>query len=298
MTTKEDIAKLAADPKWNGGFFTDLSIDDYHDSVGLSKSGLEQFRKSPASYQLWKNTPREETKALRLGKLFHHCLLEPETFSKVYRAKPDRQKRSNDDKAWWADFEIEVAANKQILADADQIETAMQMRDSLLKNDIVRRALIGAKEVSAYAREMNTGVLTKARSDIINAGGFIIDFKTTESVDMDDISRDIANYGYHRQNAMHENVINTAILAGNDLMVNGKKIEKVKNPLFLFAEKKKPFDFELVALKLDDVQCGFDEIMEDLTNFAKCEKENHWPTRGGKIKEIGLPKWYRRPVVV
>lgn len=295
MTTKENIAKLAEDPKWNGGFFSDLSIDDYHDGVGLSKSGIDQFRKSPAKYQVWKNTPIKETKALRLGKMFHHCLLEPDTFSKVYRANPDRQKRSNEDKAWWASFLDEIKDTGQILADVEEIELAMKMRDSLLKHDIVRRALIGAKEISAFCHEMNTGVLIKARSDIINAGGHIIDFKTTESVDLEDISRDIANYGYHRQNAMHSMTINQTILAGNKLIVNNKIIEKVHDPLLFFVEKEEPFDFEIVALKLDDVQCGFDEIMESLEKFAKCQKENYFPVNGGKIKEVGLPRYYKRP---
>lgn len=292
---KDINARAAKGPFF--GIFTELHNEAYHGSEGVSHSGLGAIDESPASYREWKLNPPEETKALRDGKRFHTCLLEPDLFSKMYRVKPEREKRSKEDKAWWVEFEKELAESGQVLATQEEMDLCFRMQDSLLKNQLVRRALIGAKEVSAWAQEPNTGVLVKARTDIINAAGVIVDLKTTDDCSEEEFARSVAKYKYHRQNIFHMNVINMALEKCGPLMVEGKEVKQVRDPIILAVEKRPPFNWEMYVMHIDDLQVGFDEYVKALEVYAACLKTDTWPTRGGVIKELRLPKYYKRPEV-
>ena len=77
-----------ASPNINGnkpmkpGIYYDISNDEYHSGIGISKSGLDLIAKSPAHYKAVVDglVKREPTKAQSLGTAFHELLLEPELF--------------------------------------------------------------------------------------------------------------------------------------------------------------------------------------------------------------------------
>lgn len=286
--------KLAANPF---AIIPDLDIELYHDCDGISKSGLDKIHKSPATYKVWKETPREETKALRDGKRIHTCLLEPDKFSKIYIPKPDREKRSNVDKAWWAEFDKELKITGQVIATQEEIDTCFRMQDSLLKNPLIRRALMGAKEITAFAKDLETGLLVKARADVINPVGCLIDLKTTEDCSPEAFSRSIANYRYHVQNQFHIDVFNQALLKLGPMDISGHKVSKIRDPIILAVEKEEPWNFELYTMHLDDLQEGFNAYKEDLSSYKEAKDKNYWPTTGGDLKEIRLPKWAKRTEV-
>lgn len=64
------------------GIYYDISNDEYHSGIGISKSGLDLIAKSPAHYKAVVDglVKREPTKAQSLGTAFHELLLEPELF--------------------------------------------------------------------------------------------------------------------------------------------------------------------------------------------------------------------------
>ena len=59
---------------------------------------------SPAHYQAYMNTEREETKALRFGTFVHSAILEPHTLNDLYATAPDVDRRTKDGKEQWAAF--------------------------------------------------------------------------------------------------------------------------------------------------------------------------------------------------
>jgi exodeoxyribonuclease VIII len=65
----------------------DMPAADYHEAKALSKSGLDQFRKSPAHFRSWQDgkTRNESSPALEFGTAAHCAVLEPERFILTYR---------------------------------------------------------------------------------------------------------------------------------------------------------------------------------------------------------------------
>ncbi|HYX32611.1 MAG TPA: hypothetical protein VE954_05825 [Oligoflexus sp.] len=85
------------------GIHKDLDIDDYHNSDGISKTGLCILDIAPKAYQEFVHgNRRPDTKALRIGKAFHAML--DGTFDANYAIGPEVKSRS--EKAWKA-FEAE-----------------------------------------------------------------------------------------------------------------------------------------------------------------------------------------------
>ena len=65
----------------------DMPAADYHAAKALSKSGLDQFRKSPAHFRAWQDgrTKNETSPALEFGSAAHCAVLEPERFVITYK---------------------------------------------------------------------------------------------------------------------------------------------------------------------------------------------------------------------
>jgi hypothetical protein len=83
------------------GIHRELDIDDYHDSDGISKTGLCILDIAPKAYLEFVNgNRRADTRALRIGKAFHAML--DGTFDEKYVVGPEVKSRS--EKAW-KDFE-------------------------------------------------------------------------------------------------------------------------------------------------------------------------------------------------
>ncbi len=70
-----------------GRIMYDMPAADYHAEKALSKSGLDQFRKSPAHFRAWQDgrTKNETSPALEFGSAAHCAVLEPERFILTYK---------------------------------------------------------------------------------------------------------------------------------------------------------------------------------------------------------------------
>lgn len=83
------------------GIHRDLDIDDYHNSDGISKTGLCILDIAPKAYQAFVSGHRRaDTRSLRIGKAFHAIL--DGTFDQKYAIGPEVKSRG--EKAW-KDFE-------------------------------------------------------------------------------------------------------------------------------------------------------------------------------------------------
>ena len=70
----------------SGEIICNMPAAIYHGTKALSKSGLDQFRKSPAHFRAWQDgtTKNESSPALEFGTAVHMAILEPELFAKSY----------------------------------------------------------------------------------------------------------------------------------------------------------------------------------------------------------------------
>ena len=124
-------------------------------------------------------------------------------------------------------------------------------------------------------KDKNT--LLKGIPDLIDADGWIYDFKTTEDASERNALRTILNYGYHLQAAHY---INLAHCNRND--IRGFRIVMV--------EKEAPYEGGIYEISGEVLELGFKETQRAYALYDKCLTENTWPGyHSGIVKLDTLP---------
>lgn len=208
----EAAVSIAATGEW------ECSNSEYHQDAAISHSSLEVFRRwSPtfAARYVFKTEPKPEpSDEMKLGSAFHCLLLEPDNFKTEYIVSPKFDRRTKVGKAAAEDFEA-AALGKAVL-DADSMGAVFAMLASARNNADVMAFLDAPqrREVSFRAVDITTGILTKARPDILadetkDHYMRLVDIKSNK--DPCNWLRDAGNYGYHRQMEHYKKVVAAAL---------------------------------------------------------------------------------------
>lgn len=281
-----------------------LPIDAYHSGPGISKSGLDDIARSPATYfarHLDPNRPPARDRAGQLeGTLAHCAVLEPDEFSERYVSIPpgaprrptDAQwnaKKPSEDSvasmAWWREFN-DRCSGKTIITD-EQRRVALAQAESMRRIPDFAQALAGdsVAERSAYARDEATGVLMRCRPDLayrVERGVVLFDVKTYSSAEPDEFARQVARKRYHAQAAFYTDVYSQA----SGLEVLGF--------VFIAVETEYPFLSHALMLDEESLDAGRRAYRRNLEVFAECQARDVWPGYGDQISLITLPRWITR----
>ena len=181
----------------------DLTNSEYHTSPGISKSGLELFKESPALLEWSRNCPEDdEVMAADFGDALHARLLEPDRFASEYVAAPKFDRRTTKGKEGAAEFD---EANKgKIVLDAEDAKKLELMYGSAMAHPTARFLLesAGAIEESYFWIDKQTGELCKNRRDKrLNDHPILVDVKSCAEIAQ--FSRAIEDYGYWLQDGMY-----------------------------------------------------------------------------------------------
>ena len=297
------------------GIFKNLSNDEYHsDRSAVSRSGLWEFRKTPAHYyHAYLNPERPEKKTtpdMAFGSAFHTFVLEPHLFEQQYSVndlvlpevdeKPlKRDLQAEHGKELGAEMyeeakRVEIqqkALRDRVIADfsaksagkelitVEQMEKLHLMRQSVLSHpDAARLIDGGAIEHSMFWEDPHTGVRCKTRPDIWFSN-MTVDLKTCSSADERSFISSVASYGYQLQSAMNREGIyhNT----NND----------IKTHAFICVEKTWPHLVAVYTLDIETLDSAHVMYKNILRDFAECKAKNEWP--GYVTQEITLPEWAR-----
>ena len=254
----------------------DVEAAYYHAAEGLSKSALDQFRKSPAHFQAWLKEDRQQTPAMRIGTLTHLAVLEPDTFNSVTVIAPLVDKRTKEGKSIWEQFKGENDG-KEILS-LDEHEQIVAMRDSVRKHQAAGKFLAkGGSEISVFAVCPKTKVMMKGRYDWLD-NNTIVDLKTTEDASPEGFAKSVANYRYQMQAAHY---IALAGLVG------------IKDAKFVMiaVEKAAPYAVAVYELGAADLILAESDRITLLEMFSSCTQFQSWPAYSQNITTISLPRW-------
>lgn len=263
----------------------DISIEDYHNGEGISRSGLMHFGKSPLHY--WHNqiNPDREpvrqdevvTKAgaLGFGNALHTLVLEPAEFDNRYMVADKFDRRTKAGKEAH-EIMIETRGNRQLVSQ-DAMQELMKMKHSIDVNPWAKDLIGGAEyEKSIYWNDSTSDLLCKVRPDAWHEE-FIVDLKTAVQADIKSFQRSFYSYGYHIQAGM----INQAILA-----VTGKDI---RNFVFVAIEKEPPYAVGVYQLEEAGLVRGIQEFKDMILGVKMCMEKDEWPSYTPGL--IDLPKW-------
>lgn len=258
----------------------DISIDEYHEAGGLSRSGLMLFKKSPlhyADYYREKNkSPKQDSPALQLGNLVHAYILEPKLFTERYFVSDKPPQTSKIGKAVWE--EIQKRANGKTVISTETFNYVEKMGQSFLTNDLAAEFLKGARiEQSIFWKDSKTNTLLKSRPDIW-LPNMLGDVKTAADASPRAFQRDIINYGYHIQAAMMQDGI---------YHIEKKKITEY---VCLVVEKSPPYAIAIYMLDQTAIERGREEYKALIEEYSEYESKQVWP--GYKPTVISLPAYY------
>ncbi len=243
----------------------------YHGTKALSKSGLDQFRRSPAHFRAWQDgtTKNESSPALEFGTAVHMAILEPELFAKSY-AVFTGDRRTKDGKAA---YEAIIAAGLTPL-NQEQWDNITGAAAAVHAHPAAAPLLNGIQtEVSCF--DSWNGVKVKARIDGL-AKDYIIDVKTTQDASLSAFAKSCAQFRYHVQAAWYQ------------------RITGINRFVFIAVEKEAPYGVACYELDQLAIDVGHSIIDEQLKTFIECQELNSWPCYPSTTQTLSLPTWAMR----
>ena len=248
-------------------------------------STLKSIGVSPKHYRHLLANPREDTDALRLGRVTHCLVFEPSKFAERYIVSPRFNRAMNDDTAIVKGYDGGKQAAAQFAATSAGLEvvqpdifaSARGMCEAILADPVAAPFVTnGYAEHRIEWADALTGIECCGRVDHVN--GCLADLKTTRSLVT--CERDAARLGYHAQLAWY----------ADGLAAAGIRTEAP--PCLVFVESVAPFDVLVLTLADEDIALGRGVYRSALERLAHCRASNEWPgMSGGIIRRIQLPAW-------
>lgn len=287
------------------GKYPDLSNADYHaHTESISRSAIMDFAKSPRTYwanYLNPNKPEKKTTpSMAFGEQFHCMILEPEKFLETYaadqlyhelpkvgllkdlgREEYDRQKSArtgieNMNQKLQDEWAYKNRNKKTI--SIESAETLNAMSESLRSNAEAWDLLTeGKNECSYFWEDSDTGILLKARPDILH-GSLVVDLKTTNDASAKGFQRAMCDYGYHLQAAM----ILDAVRA-----IDKREIVTFIN---VCIEKVYPYSVGVYIIDPAAIDSGREKYRRVLKDMKKSRETKIFTDYETQI--VGLPAWY------
>lgn len=251
--------------------FHGIDASKYHGDPSLSKSGLDQFKRSPAHYRAWRDGDFdvEQTPAMAFGSAFHCAVLEEALFASRYRVfEGDRRTKQGK-----MDYEALEASGATIIT-KDMMNDIKAMQMAVIAHPSAHPILSNAKtEVSVF--DTWDGVSVKARIDILPDDGDIIgDIKTTQDASPAGFAKSAASLRYHVQAAWYLR-----------FFPNKRRF------IFIAVEKTAPYEVGVYELDQMAIDAGNAEIDRQLELFRSCQEFNSWPGYSSQIQTLTLPNW-------
>lgn len=184
-----------------------IDIDDpgYFRLKSIDQSQLKQFLKNPADWAYHRlNDDHKPTDAMKFGTAFHAYLLGT---SDVVSPPEGESFRSKDNQKWRAD-QLEAG---NIIVSYNDMQLLKRMKEGIEQTslmpeypDYMEIIEQGTKEQCIEWKDRQTGLMLKAKPDLIPAGtDYLVDLKTAQKADAESFAKEVINYGYHIQTVFY-----------------------------------------------------------------------------------------------
>lgn len=267
------------------GIYPNLPNAEYHKAEGLSSTDIKALRHSGLHYQAYLKDEIEQSGQMRLGSLVHCLILTPDKLKDDVHVGNYNTRRGKDFEAACRDGGDKLICNQEELDRASEIADAFRAQaiDHPFFNGERFKLLEGYKEHSIFVDCPETGLLLKARPDVLTTTGVITDIKTTDDASPDGFQKSIAKFGYHISAAHYIDVVSKAQIEG---------IAPVTEFCFVAIETSPPYAMATYFLSVDALQAGAEEIQIAIENYKKGKQSGVWEGYKKDLVEIGLPGWY------
>lgn len=139
----------------------------------------------------------------------------------------------------------------------------------------------GEPEVSAFARDPESGVMLRARIDWLRSDGLLVDFKTASDANPANFGRRAMDFGYYVQDAVYRHVLS---LCG----IEPAGFE------FVLVESEPPYEVSVCHLGPASVELGWKHAQHAMAIYAECVATGIWPSHPDESVEVDVPGWALR----
>jgi len=271
------------------GIYYGVSDEEYDAWEALRSSTLSYFCDglTPAHAYHFMYVEEKETKPLTRGSAFHVALLQPDQFEDLVVREipgPFRSKAAKEEREAFR----EENAHRIIVAYEDW-DLLIRMRDVCFRYRLPRELLRapGRSEVAIIWTDEEWGIRCKVKIDraIQEWRGYftLLDLKSIgKHATKENISRQIGDFGYHRQEAFYRRGIevHTGPVAMPFLM--------------LFVPTVAPHIPAVYQIDYESLLQGQAEVAEAVEKFKRSTSTGAWPGHGLEPITVALPAWKRQ----
>lgn len=246
----------------------------YDSMQALNFSGCKELLKSPAHYQAYLNQPREETKALKVGKYVHALVLEPEKAVTDFAVLPDDiDRRTKAGKEAYEAFNAANAGKTVLSLEESQTAERTARTMTLIKN----RLGVSFEFTELMFTTFINGVPVKCAVDAVGSDGYLYDLKSTEDASSRGFLKSVYAYRYDLQAHIYRSTFEAAFA------------RRLRGFRFIVAEK----DVEAGAVYEigPDLQTRAIVDWENaLQTYKACTESNNWPGYPEEVQVVDSNK--------
>ncbi|WP_295442594.1 PD-(D/E)XK nuclease-like domain-containing protein [uncultured Thiodictyon sp.] len=258
-----------------------------------------------------KGLVRKETAALSIGHLAHTMILEGHAVAERFNVQPKIERPTtnqgkaqlvawlaevtatappaSDEKAEGKRLDAQLAALRLVLEERGitvvsqaDFTAAQTMRDKLMGHRKIGPLIEGAtREVTFIAEHRRSGVLVKARLDLVNetAGTpIVLDLKTTQNASWGEFTRSIGKYQYHLQAALYR-------------WAYAEVMGRWPAWCWVCVESEPPYECAWYEPERKVIEAGEARMEAALNLWADCEQAGRWPGYAEDLQSISLPSY-------
>lgn len=250
-----------------------LSNEQYHLDPSISSSAVKTVVQKSLAH--WKYGERKPNVAFDLGTSVHTLVLEPHLASTV-RCGPETRRG----KEWKEAYEAAEAEGCVLLTEGDY-RLAVDMAQAVRANPAAAQLLGGnlTAEPSIFARDEIHGLNLRCRPDGWRKDiAAVIDLKTTVDASPEGFAKQVANLGYHVQEAFYRKT----------MLLSDIEIDRF---VFVAVEKEPPFAVGVYELDWRSLDEGKAAVEYGLELISKAQKAGDYGTGYGDLKTLQIPNW-------
>lgn len=260
-----------------------------HPDYIMSRGELMEFLHCPSRWL--KGVPTDETKSSEWGTLIDALVLDPAGFEKNFAVTPETypDSKTGEPKPWtWAanhckQWRADAEKDGKTVVKFSDFKAAEQAASILLADtDLADMIRTGRKQVMVIGEYLDPDtaltipvkclidLVPSLKSQISNfklsTDDSLCDLKTCCSAHTRAWPRAVFDHDYHTQAALHTDLFNKA---------TGENRQKFRH---ILQENEKPFECARRELSSEFMSLGRSKYVRALKLYARCLKENFWPT--------------------
>lgn len=257
------------------GLYPDVSMEEYLSWDIASASRIADVSRSPAHARQRIDAPDKSTPAKDLGTAIHMAILEPDLWSKTYRANPPGDGRT----ASARDARAALAAEGFTLLKEEDFAICERIRTRTWAHPTTKALLSKLEYVEISAIGLIEGIPVKVRADgLTPASAIIMDLKSARDASPDAFGRQVCSLRYHWSAAIYVDVFASL----------GIPIDYY---LWLAVEKEEPNELALYVPPDTVLALARNQYRKHLHTYDACAKSGVWPGYPKEIQSLDLPAW-------